>query len=204
MDISTNIIDLMYLTNSKSFNSTIQNRKTVPYTKDDLKKYRTRIFEQTRDILTGKSLDKNIKASFDEYVKLSINNFKFLDKRDIIQKDYANIKVPKEKMGKFDYNDTNKLVYKNNKPTHIRITDCIAVKRKTKAKKKIIIPRQRDFTTSKAQIKGNAVKQTKILAPSKAVTRDNAPTQKIGKKDNIIIRYDEKKIKEKNKKKKTK
>ena len=203
MDISTNMIDLMYLTNSKSFNSTVQDQKTVLYAKEDLKKYRTRIFEQTRDILTGKSLDKNIKASFDEYVKLSIKNFKFLDKRDIIQQDYTNIKESKKKMGKFAYNDINKLVYKNNKPTHIRITDCIAVKIKTKGKRKIIIPRQRDFTNSKVQIKGNTVKQTKTVASSKTVTKNNASPQNIGKKDNIIIRYDEKKIKEKNKKKKT-
>jgi len=204
MDNSANMIDLMYLTNSKSFKSTVQNKTTVLYAKDDLKKYRTRIFEQTRDILTGKSLDKNIKAAFDEYIKLSIDNFKFLDKRDIIQQDYVNIKKVKKKMGKFDYNDANKLVYKNNKPTHIRITDCIPVKIKNKAKTKIIIPRQRDFSKSKSKTKGNAVKQTNALAPSKAVIKNNTSTQKVGEKDNIIIRYDEKKIKEKNEKKKKK
>jgi len=41
------------------------------------------------------------------------------------------------------------------------------------------------------------------VVPSKTVTKNNAFPQNIGKKDNIIIRYDEKKIKEKNKKKKT-
>ena len=107
-------------------------------------------------------------------------------------------------MGKFDYNDANKLVYKNNKPTHIRITDCIPVKIKNKAKTKIIIPRQRDFTKTKSKTKGNAVKQTNALAPSKAVIKNNTSTQKVGEKDNIIIRYDEKKIKEKNEKKKKK
>ena len=193
MDISTNMIDLMYLTNSKTFNSTTQNPQKDLYTKEDLKKYRTRIFEQTRDILTGKSVDKEIKASFDEYIKLSINNFKFLDKRDIIQQDYTNIKNSRKKMGKFDYKETNKLVYKNDKPSHIRITDCIPVKRKTKIKKKLIIPQQRDFTNHKSVVKSKEVTKSK----------DN-PEKKVGEKDNIIIRYDEKKIKEKNKKKQKK
>jgi len=193
MDISTNMIDLMYLTNSKTFNSTTQNPKKDLYTKEDLKKYRTRIFEQTRDILTGKSVDKEIKASFDEYIKLSINNFKFLDKRDIIQQDYTNIKSSKKKMDKFDYKETNKLVYKNDKPSHIRITDCIPVKRKTKIKKKLIIPQQRDYANHKSVIKSKEVTKSK----------DN-PKKKVGEKDNIIIRYDEKKIKEKNKKKQKK
>ena len=193
MDISTNMIDLMYLANSKTFNSTTQNPKKDLYTKEDLKKYRTRIFEQTRDILTGKSVDKEIKASFDEYIKLSINNFKFLDKRDIIQQDYTNIKSSKKKMDKFDYKETNKLVYKNDKPSHIRITDCIPVKRKTKIKKKLIIPQQRDYANHKREIKSKEVTKSK----------DN-PKKKVGEKDNIIIRYDEKKIKEKNKKKQKK
>ena len=74
MDISTNMIDLMYLTNSKSFNSTTQNEKPVLYTKDDLKKYRTRIFEQTRDILTGKSVDKEIKAAKEVLNKVLTEN----------------------------------------------------------------------------------------------------------------------------------
>ena len=193
MDISTNMIDLMYLTNSKSFNSTTQNQQTVLYSKGDLKKYRTRIFEQTRDILTGTSIDKEIKASFDEYIKLSINNFKFLDKRDIIQQDYTNIKISQKKIGKFDYNETNKLVYKSDKPSHIRITDCIPVKRKIKAKKKLYIPQQRDFSNHKAVEKSKKVTKTKEKLQKKVI-----------EKDNIIIRYDEKKIKEKNKKKEKK
>lgn len=193
MDISTNMIDLMYLTNSKSFNSTTQNEKPVLYTKDDLKKYRTRIFEQTRDILTGKSVDKEIKAAFDDYVKLSINNFKFIDKRDIIQQDYTNIKTAQKKFSKLDYTETNKLVYKKEKPSHIRITDCIPIKRKTKAKKKLIIPQQRDFTNHKAVPKSKEVTKSKEKIKKKVV-----------EKDNIIIRYDEKKIKEKNKKKQKK
>ena len=78
-------------------------------------------------------------------------------------------------------------MYKKDKPVHRRITDCIAVKRKTKIKKKMIIPKQRDFSNHKA------VKKT--VKPTE---------KKVAEKDNIIIRYDEKKIKEKDKKKQKK
>ena len=187
MDISTNIIDLMYLTNSKTFNPNVTIQSKALYTDSDLKLYKRQIFEQTRDILTGKDVDKQIKAAFDEYVKLSIDHFKFLKKRDVIQGDYSNIKTREKKLGKIDYNETNKLMYKKDKPVHRRITDCIAVKRKTKIKKKMIIPKQRDFSNHKA------VKKT--VKPTE---------KKVAEKDNIIIRYDEKKIKEKDKKKQKK
>ena len=186
MNISTNDIDLLYLTNSKTFNNDAALKNQELYTKEELKKYRTKIFEQTRDILTGKSVNTEIKCAFDEYVKVSINHFKFINKRNIIQQDYTNIKIPEKKMSKIDYNETNKLVYKKDKPVHRRITDCIPVKRKKREKKKMIIPQQRDFSNHK-----QAEKKKKN-------------EKKVVEKDNIIIRYDEKKIKEKNKNKKKK
>jgi hypothetical protein len=184
MNISTNDIDLLYLTNSKTFNNDTALKNQELYTQEELKKYRTKIFEQTRDILTGKSVNKDIKYAFDEYIKVSINHFKFINKRNIIQQDYTNIKISEKKISKIDYNETNKLVYKKDKPVHIRITDCIPVKRKKKNKKKMIIPKQRDFSNHKQ-------------AEKKKKNEKN-----VVEKDNIIIRYDEKKIKEKNKKKK--
>lgn len=182
MNISPNSIDLMYLSNQNSFK--IKEKNEPLYTKKDLLKYRNRIFTQTRDILKGKITDINTQAAFDEYVKISIENFKFLDKKNIIQKDYSDIKIPDKPIGKIDYNETNKLVYKKDEPTHRRITDCIAIKRKTKIKKKMIIPKQRDFSND---------------IP---VEKKQPPEKNIAEKDNIIIRYDEKKIKEKNKNKK--
>ena len=179
MDISTNAIDLLYLTNTNTFKN-ITTKKKLTYNKEDLKLYRKRIFEQTRDILVGNKVEKDIHNAFDEYVGLSINHFKFLDKKEIIQKDYEHIKKKSKKVSNIDYKEINKLVFKNEKPTHYKITDCIKVKRKTKIKKKMILPQIRDFTKNIS-----------------AAPKDKS----IGKKDNIIIRYDEAKIKKKEKKK---
>ena len=111
MDISTNAIDLLYLTNTNTFKNITTNKK-LSYNKVDLKLYRKRIFEQTRDILIGNKVKKDIHHAFDEYVGLSINHFKFLDKKEIIQKDYENLKKKTKKVSNLDYKEINKLVYK--------------------------------------------------------------------------------------------
>ena len=178
MDISTNAIDLLYLTKPNIFKN-ITIKKELKYSKADLKLYRKRIFEQTRDILVGNKVEKDIHNAFDEYVVLSINHFKFLDKKEIIQKDYENIKKKSKKVSNLNYKEINKLVFKNEKPTHYKITDYIKVKRKIKNKKKMILPQIRDFTKNISESKDKSVV----------------------KKDNIIIRYDEAKIKKKEEKK---
>ena len=137
----------------------------------------------------GNKTTPEIDNIFDDYVKMSIENFKFSDKRDEIQKDYTNIKDKKEKLTKIDYDETNKIMFKKDKPVHIKITDCIAVKRRNKAKKKMIIPRQRDY---------NKREQSKSKAPpvkTNDVIIRYDKKKKIKKKENINIKYDEDKTK---------
>tara|TARA_B100001057_G_C22776660_1_gene921885 strand:+ start:348 stop:839 length:492 start_codon:yes stop_codon:yes gene_type:complete len=94
MDISTNDFDLLYLTNPaflQNLNNKNQliNENTIG--KKDFKKFKSRIFELTRDILMGKNdIDDSIKQSFNEYAKTCIKHFKFTDKSNIIQEDYKN------------------------------------------------------------------------------------------------------------------
>ena len=112
MDISTNAIDLLYLTNASTLKGITAKRK-LAYNKADLSLYRKRIFEQTRDILIGNKVEKDIYNAFNEYVGVSISHFKFLDKKEIIQKDYENIKKKAQKINRINYQEVNKLVYKN-------------------------------------------------------------------------------------------
>lgn len=187
MDISTKDLDLLYLSRGKV--EKLNKKKEKKYKKSDLNKYKKRIFEQCRDILMGNKTTPEIDNIFDDYVKMSIENFKFSDKRDEIQKDYTNIKDEKEKLTKIDYDETNKIMFKKDKPVHIKITDCIAVKRRNKAKKKMIIPRQRDY---------NKREQSKSKAPpvkTNDVIIRYDKKKKIKKKENINIKYDEDKTK---------
>ena len=94
MDISTNDFDLLYLTNP-AFLQNLNNKNQLinenTIRKKDLKKFKSRIFELTRDILMGKNdIDDSIKQSFNEYAKTCIKHFKFTDKSNIIQEDYKN------------------------------------------------------------------------------------------------------------------
>ena len=178
MDISTNLIDLMYLTNASTMKKIKQVDKKIAYTQEELIKYRKRIFQQTKELLLGKSGEVNIQNVFTEYVRVSIEHFKFCDKRTVIQKDYDDIVITKRKPKRnIDYGKINKLVIKSTKPSKYRITDCLNIKVKNN-KSKLVIPRERNYN--------------------------------IEEKDNITIKYDEKKIqkkkedkqnKEKNKKK---
>ena len=188
MDISTNALDLLYLTNPITFKKSRQKPETK-YTSNELKIFRKRIFEQTRDILIGKKCNDDVKDAFDEYVRLSIGNFRFQDKMAIIQHDYKDVKNKTEKISKIDYGEVDKLMYKNEKPVHYKITDLINVKITKANKKKMIIPRRRDYTI-------------KPLVPSKADPSKADPSKaskSVVKKDNIVIRYDEKKTGERKK-----
>jgi len=209
MDISTNALDLLYLTNPITFKKSRQKPETK-YSSNELKIFRKRIFEQTRDILIGKKCNDDVKDAFDEYVRLSIGNFRFQDKMAIIQHDYKDVKNKTEKISKIDYGEVDKLMYKNEKPVHYKITDLINVKITKANKKRMIIPRRRDYTikpvAEPSRAKPSRAKPSKA-DPSKAEPRKAEPSkaepskasESIVKKDNIVIRYDEKKTSERKK-----
>ena len=68
-----------------------------------------------------------------------LQNFKMLDRNDIIQKDYIGIKDKKEKETKFYLDDTNKMLEKNKSG---KITDKLDIKIKHN-KKRMLMPKKR-------------------------------------------------------------
>ena len=89
MDLSRNLqMDLLYLTNGR-IRSRIENLDSV--NKDDLKFYRKRILQQTKDYLREGRLEGAIDRAFDNYADKLIEYYKFIDKKEIIQKDYEDI-----------------------------------------------------------------------------------------------------------------
>ena len=53
-----------------------------------------------------------VKHTFNDYAKICIDYFKFIDKRDMIQKDYNSIKESKSKLGSIDLTKQMKLFLK--------------------------------------------------------------------------------------------
>ena len=91
MDLSRNLqIDLLYLTNDR-IRTRVENLENG-INKEDLKFYRKRILQQTKNYLREGRLESVIDRAFDNYVDKLIEYYKFIDKKEIIQKEYENMK----------------------------------------------------------------------------------------------------------------
>ena len=90
MDLSRNLhMDLIYLTNGRMRNR-IENLDNG-VSKEDLKFYRKRILQETKNYLREGRLENSIDRAFDNYADKLIEYYKFIDKKEIIQKEYENI-----------------------------------------------------------------------------------------------------------------
>ena len=154
MDGSTNELDLRYLTNPVFIqNLNIKETETSTIRKKDLKRFKSRIFELTRDILLGKDdIDDSIMNSFNEYAKTCIKHFKFTDKSNMIQEDYANYDSIKNKIKDISNNyDYNKLIMKEQQKQN-PIMDFVEIK--NKKKEEIILPKIRKIKVKNKKNKG--------------------------------------------------
>ena len=133
MDVSTNKIDLEYLTNPCYTVKIPEKKKDKIYcvNSDDLNFYKRRIFELTRKMLLGGKVNTKINDAFHAWAKVSIEHFKFIDKKEIIQEDYKDILVKKNKRASFfDLNETNEKLFK--KQTYNDIAKILNIKKKNK------------------------------------------------------------------------
>lgn len=145
MDISHNQIDLKYLMNP-IFATILTGKdlKNCP-TPEDLDFYKRRIFMLTKDFLQGKPTnDTNINKMFDKYAIQCIEYFKFNDKKEVIQKDYNDLKVKKEDNVLASTSNPNNFIMRKPVPKVPKITDHIHIKT-TKPKKMLIIPKVRNI-----------------------------------------------------------
>ena len=146
MDISKNSqIDLLYLTNP-NFKIKYNKKKESLVNEEDVKFYRKRILQTTKDYLRGSKLTDEINNIFEEYSNLLIQHYKFIDKKYLIQEDYKNL--PKKKIKKpknIQLWKENELMMKTPEVVKKTIKDFIPIIVKERKKKKIIIPNQKNF-----------------------------------------------------------
>ena len=145
MDLSKNTqLDLLYLTNPNfkiKYNEPVSN-----INKEEIKFYRKRILQTTKDFLRGNNLNPLIDSLFEEYSNQLIQHYKFIDKKDIIQKEYDNIKnKTTSKADNFKLEENNKLIMKASEPPKKTIKDFMPIVVKPKKNKKIIIPKLKDY-----------------------------------------------------------
>lgn len=161
MDISKNTqLDLLYLTNPNF--KLKYNEPVSSINKDEIKFYRKRILQTTKDYLRGKKLNPIIDSLFEEYASQLIKHYKFIDKKDIIQKEYDNIKnKPISKVHNFKLEENNKLMMKANELPKKTIKDFMPIVVKERKKKKLIIPKLKDYKLNDPENRTKGLKKEK-------------------------------------------
>ena len=146
MDVSLNTIDLEYLMNPAFSNLRVQPKEDeVEVLKADIEFYKKRIFKLTKDLLRNTPITTEVDRGFLEYAKICINYFKFTDKADIIQKQYAKCKrrAPKDAVPQGEI--PNHLLMRNTRAIHRTIPECMPVKIKNEKKKVVFMPQSHNI-----------------------------------------------------------
>ena len=146
MDFSSNNFDLTYLVNPNLADKLTYKKKETQILNEDINFYRKRIFALTKDYLKGKKRDKDLDKIWEKYASSCVEYFKFIDKSELIQETYKDMKQKKKNkiIDKKAINRGNEIIMNKKKPPAPRITDHIKIKTtKTKTNKKIVIPREK-------------------------------------------------------------
>lgn len=184
MEDSTNEFDLMYLTNNLDYKK-VKNKILEPELYDDVKFYRKRIEKQIENLLNGQNVENQIDNCFKRYLFLSVQHFKFIDKRDIIQKEYEDIKEKKQPQRGFDLKKMDKMLEKK-KQTNGKITDSLDIKIHYKNERKIILPQKKviNLKDEGFKTKGLEKKECEVIISINDIQKKNKEKNKTEKKKN--------------------
>ena len=146
MDISKNKqVDLLYLINP-NFKLKYNKEVTEIVDSEDVKFYRKRILQDTKDLLRGNNITENIQNLFDRYCDELIKYYKFIDKKKQIQEEYKNLPEKKEKkITEFELQKENELILKKPEMIKKTIKDFIPIVVKERKKKNMIIPKKKTY-----------------------------------------------------------
>ena len=94
----TSKYDLLYFTNNNVYKQVDKKEEVNPNDEEDVKFYRKRILHLTKQLLKNEvKTTPSIKASFNDYINQVIMDFKFIDKKELLQKEYEDIKIESQK-----------------------------------------------------------------------------------------------------------
>ena len=146
MDLSKNYqVDLLYLTNP-NFKIKYNKEKISLVKEDEVKFYRKRILQDTKDYLRGNRLTIDITSGFEHFALELINYYKFIDKKKLIQEEYKDLPEKKaKKPGDFKLLEENELIMKRPDMIKKTIKDFIPIVVKERTHKNVIIPRLKKY-----------------------------------------------------------
>ena len=156
----TSKYDLLYFSNNniyKQADKIIEN----PNNDEDIKFYKKRIIHLTKQLLKKEiETTTSISESFNNYINQAIMHFKFIDKKDMLQKEYDNIEIKKTKPKKdFKLENENKklLTKKISKPK--TMNDFII--QKNKKIKKYLPPKVKKYNIKTDNFKKKGINKEK-------------------------------------------
>jgi len=161
MDVSLNLIDLQYLTNPDKLTKLMQKKDLQQISRNDLDFYKKRIFQLTKDMLRGEKINTKVNKAFVNYAQICIDHFKFMDKMELIQNDYKDIKSSVNKKSTFNMKNSNSMMLKKKKPYRPRITDNIKIK-STRINTPPVIPKTRNFNLKDPRFREKGLKKKNI------------------------------------------
>lgn len=160
----TNKDTLTYLTNPSYYNNVsteTTNILTRKYKNSDIKFYRKRILNITKDMLQGRFENNNIKLVYYNYIDSIIEYFITLDKVDILQEDY--IDISNNNIGNnidINLDNLNNLLIKE--PISINNTLDDFVVRNNQTEETHFIPQKKVIDLKSTSLKTKGIKKNKI------------------------------------------
>ena len=191
MDISYNSIinevDLLYLSNHVDYGK-INPKKRKNYD-EDYEFYKERLIHRTLELINKKEMknyNDKIHEIFDKYMELTIEHFKFVDKKDIIQEDYKDIKNKKEKPSIFNLETTNKMLIKKKEEGIGKITDDLDIQIiRNKKERKIFLPKKKIINLRNELFKSKGIgKKENVNNIQENATFKNLPKKTNEEKEN--------------------
>jgi len=161
MDVSLNLIDLQYLTNPDKLTKLMQKKDLQQIPRNDLDFYKKRIFQLTKEMLRGEKINTKVNKAFVNYAQICIDHFKFMDKMELIQNDYKDIKSPVNKKNIFNMKNSNSMMLRKKKPYRPKITDNIKIK-STRINTPPVIPKTRNFNLKDPKFREKGLKKKNI------------------------------------------
>ena len=158
----TTKIDLLYLTNYLD-NKKIKENEIK---KKEIKFYKKRILQATKDLLKGEMITEDVNESYNDYIRTLIDHFKFIDKKDMIQEEYKNLDtdISLNIDNSFNMMEMNEMMIKKVEVKEVKTMDDYILKTKKKKEKKMEIPKKKEYNIKdkKFKTKGLRKKNSKI------------------------------------------
>ena len=175
MDISSNNISNLatwtFLTNPLYTRELSKNINKI--TNNDLEEkkfYKKRLNMIHKQLMHGEIIDKDVQRVHDEFIKVSINYLKMIDKKDILQQEYEGQNHETNKPDfHFDLDTENKQIMKTNEPDST--LDNFVTSKVVNYKPPIPPPKQKNINLKDEKLRNKGVKKKKKI--KKNENKDN-------------------------------